>query len=170
MSDLAHATLVLVVLVGGCWRGGDPAPAEPKTGPLVETLCAEFAFKGLMNGAVVVNGTSAAPGFDIANGEAERDAEQAEGLARTDMLGAAKLFDSCATRFRSVPDTDPLRDTATVNATSCYENMMYAYAMAGRLATEGKTELERSANQDPRMAVELRRMLADLPHDCAVRR
>jgi hypothetical protein len=160
----------VLVLLGACWRGGEPPPEEPKPHPQVETLCAEFAFKGLMSGAVVVNGSSAAPGFDIANGEAERDAEQAEGLAHTDMLGAAKLFYSCATRFRSVPDTDPLRDTAMVNAVSCYENMMYAYAMAGRLSTEGKAELERSAKADPRMAPELRRMLADLPHDCAVRR
>lgn len=164
---MIRAALALC-LVASCWRGdAAPAPALVST---TSEICAEFLFKHLLVATNLVNGASAAPAFDTANAEAIADAERAEGLARSHMLDAAHLFLSCATRFRSVPDDDPLRDTASYNATACYENAMYAYAMAGRFAAEGRPELERSITADPPMANQLRRMLAAPPRDCAVRR
>ena len=165
---MSHAVLALVLLAG-CWRGD--GKAEPVT--MIEThrvLCAEFMFKHLSTAIMIVNGRSAAPVFDTADAEAKRDEEQAEGAAQTDMLAAARFYLSCATRYRSVGDDDPLRDTADGNAAICYENAMYAYAMAGRFAAEGKAALERSIAEDPRLAEPLIRMLASPPQDCAVRR
>ena len=161
---------VLVLALAGCWRGGDASPAAKPEPAAPVLLCAEFGFKVLSDAAIVVNGSTAAPAFDDANVQAHHDEELADGAARTDMLAAARHHLTCATRFRSVPDDDPLRDAARYNAIGCYENAMYAYAMAGRFAAEGKPALEGAAREDPRMAVELRRMLASPPSDCAVRR
>ncbi len=162
--------LALLLAVAGCWRGGEAAPATTPEEPTPITVCAEFGFKVLSQAAIVVNGSSAAPAFDDANAQAQHDEELATGAARTDMATAARHYLACATRFRSVPDDDPLRDSARYNAASCYENAMYAFAMAGRFATEGNAAFERATREDPRMASELRRMLASPPTDCAVRR
>lgn len=163
-------TRLVLLLAAGCWRGGDAAPSAKPEEPTSITLCAEFAFKSLSQAAIVVNGSSAAPAFDDANAQAQHDEELAAGAARTDMATAARHYLACATRFRSVPDDDPLRDAARYNAIGCYENAMYAFAMAGRFGSEGKATLERAIKEDPRMAPELRRMLASPPSDCAVRR
>jgi len=159
------ATLALGLGLGlGCWR---TAPAPPRA-PASEQLCVGFAFKGLSIAPISV-GDDPPTAFEIANTDALADAEQAEGRSRTDMHGAAGLFVRCAQRYRSVPDADPQRARADVNATSCYENAMYAYAMAGELAAEGKPALERAATEDRRLTAELHRMLASPPDDCEVR-
>lgn len=164
--------IAALALLAGCWRGDVTPPAEPvaKPAPVSHELCAEFGFKFLMRGAIRINGASGAPAFDDADADAERDVEQAMGAADTDMHRAATLFLSCAERYRAVPDDDPLRQTAAYNAVACYENAMYSYAMAGKLATEGRAALQRAAREDLRMAPELHRILGSLPTDCAVRR
>ena len=161
--------LVLLLAATGCWRGGDAGPAPAAEEPKTVVLCAELGFKVLSQAAIVVNGSSAAPAFDDANAQAQHDEELAAGAARTDMAAAARHHLACATRFRTVPDDDPLRDAARYNAIGCYENAMYAFAMAGRFAAEGRATLERAIKEDPRMAPELRRMLSAPPSDCAVR-
>lgn len=167
---MTRAALLLAAAAAGCWRGGETAPSTSPEEPKPITLCAEFGFKVLSQAAIVVNGSSAAPAFDDANAQAEHDEELAAGAARTDMAAAARHHLACATRFRSVPDDDPLREAARYNAIGCYENAMYAFAMAGRFASEGKATFERAIKEDPRMARDLRRMLASPPSDCAVRR
>ncbi|MBL9015497.1 MAG: hypothetical protein JNL83_15035 [Myxococcales bacterium] len=166
-----RAALALL-LVSGCWRGGGTAttpgaraPDEPTIG-----LCAELAFKSLTEAVMFVSGSSAAPAFDDAQAQAKHDVELADGAARTDLAAAARHYLACAARYRTVPDDDPLRDSAHYNATVCYENSMYAFAMAGRFQNEGKPALERAIRDDPRLAPELRRILASPPRDCAVQR
>jgi hypothetical protein len=164
--------LPALFLATGCWRGGGatPAAAAPPERQESVQLCAEYSFKILSDAVIVVNGSTAAPAFDDANAQANHDAELAGGAARTDMAAAARHYLACAARFRAVPDDDPLRHTAHYNAVGCYQNAMYAFAMAGRFSAEGKPALERAIRQDPRLAPELRRMLASPPSDCAVRR
>ena len=160
-----------LVLAAGCWRGDTAtAPSEPAPAAQTAQICAEYGFKILAEAVIVVNGATAAPGFDDANAQAKHDAELADGAARTDMAAAARHYLACAARFRAVPDDDPLRETAHYNAVGCYENAMYAFAMAGRFRTEGKPALERAIRDDVRLAPDLRRMLAAPPSDCAVRR
>ena len=164
--------LPALLLVTGCWRGGGAtaAPATPPEDEQSAQLCAEFGFKILAEAVIVVNGSTAAPAFDDANAQAKHDVELADGASRSDMRAAARHYLACAARYRAVPDDDPLRDTAHHNAVSCYENAMYAFAMAGKFTAEGKPALERAIKDDPRLAPELRRMLASPPSDCAVRR
>ena len=161
-----------LALAAGCWRGGDVSTAPPAPAPEEQTtqLCAAYGFQVLSEAVIVVNGATAAPAFDDANAQARHDAELAAGAARTDMAAAARHYLACAARFRAVPDDDPLRDTARYNAIVCYENAMYAFAMAGRFRSEGKAALERAIREDVRLAPDLRRMLAAPPSDCAVRR
>jgi hypothetical protein len=167
-----NGALPALLLATGCWRGGSAAPetAAPPNSEQPVQLCAEFGFKFLSDAVIVVIGSTAAPAFDDANAQAKHDALLADGAARTDMAAAARHYLACAARFRAVPDDDPLHHTAASNAVSCYQNAMYAFAMAGRFTAEGKPALERAIKDDPRLAPELRRMLASPPTDCAVRR
>ncbi len=84
-----------------------------------------------------------------------------------DDRSAAEHFLACAKRFRAVPDTDPLHETARRNAMVCYGNSRWAYANAGLWVSEDKAAFTLAfKKEDPRHSAELEQMLAKPVAEC----
>ena len=106
------------------------------------------------------------PNDDAATQEAYEAASQdlaAAGAAndKKRYAEAAHHYVDCGLRYRKVKGEEgPAR--------ACYSNALYSYAMAGRLAAEGRANLLRAAKADPKNAAYLHDELATAPPDCKV--
>lgn len=156
------ATLALVAV--GCSHPAGPAAPAPAAPAQIEPMCAQYLFGALYNATAVTDGAT-----EVAFDRAAADVEAADAAAdRHDLASAATHYLACAGRFRAVPPDDRLREPATANATTCYHNAIYAFAMAGQLASIGRPALELAIDADPPLADTLRALVADAPDDCAI--
>jgi hypothetical protein len=163
-------TAVACLAIAACGSSPAPAPRTPSTPPVVEepelvatTVCAVFGYKTMQIGA-----SSTDPAYDAAEAAATGDAEAAQAAAeKGNHLSAARHYVDCARRFRAVAATSALRSTATYNAKVCYDNALYAFANAGKLAEEGRGRLEQAAHDDSVLAAYITGLLEDAPADCA---
>jgi hypothetical protein len=93
---------------------------------------------------------------------AEKDREAAQAAAdKNNYAAAARHWLACGRRYRGLADH--------MFAPGCFEQAIYAYAMAGRLQAEGRPALLQAAKQDPHNAREIYANLATPPRDCKVK-
>jgi hypothetical protein len=166
----------MVVLLAACGHAapapatGPSPPAETATlaGP-VEGVCARYGYEMLIQESHWTDdGPDLVTAVDAAQSAARADeaaANAAEGAGRS--RDAALSFLACAKRFVAVPDGDPMIGTAIYDAHVCYDDAIWAFANAGRLAAEGKAALQQAAAADPRNADYIDKQLATDWSECA---
>lgn len=152
-----------------------PPTAEP---PVEEFQCLPYQFYALYSGMYGVCHSDHASThcaefyakigrrpFEAAHAAALR-AHAAGQAATKDQPAAAAHFLECARAYRSVPEQDPLWNTALRNMTLCYSNYALALANAGRFASQGRAVLEQERLAEPRLASAISELLNKPLSEC----
>lgn len=159
------------------------SPPPPTAAPPEEQLhCLPYHFYGLYSGMYGVchsdHVSSHCADFYAKIGRRPFEAAHAAaslayaaGTAATqDQPTAAAHFLECARAYRSVPEHDPLWNTALKNMTACYLNYALALANAGRFASQGRAVLEQERITEPRLASAITGILNKPLSECAIPR
>jgi hypothetical protein len=163
------------VLVAACGHAASAPPAVTPASPAatglepVEMLCAQYGYEILiMESHKTYDGPELVTAVDAAQSAAQADVARADAAqAAGHPRDAALAYLACAKELAAVPDGDPMVGTAIYDARVCYDDAMWAFANAGRLAAEGKAALEAAAVADPRDAAHIREELAKDWSECA---
>lgn len=171
------AALLTLLSCASLHTSTSPAPptAEP---PEEELRCVPYHFYILYSGTYGVchsdHGSSYCADFFARIGRRPFEAAHtAASLAHTagmaatqDQPSAAAHFLECARAYRSVPEHDPLWNTALKNMTLCYSNYALALANAGRFASQGRAVLEQERLAEPRLASAISEILNKPVSEC----
>lgn len=152
-----------------------PPIAEP---PAEELQCLPYQFYALYSGMYGAchsdHGSSECAEYHAKIGRRPFEAAHAAAskayaageAARQDQSAAAAHFLECARAYHSVPEHDPLWNTALQNMTVCYSNYALALANAGRFASQGRAVLEQERVAEPRLASTITEILKKSLSEC----
>jgi hypothetical protein len=157
-----------------------PPTAEP---PEEELHCLPYHFYGLYSGMYGVCHSDHVSSycadfyakigrrpFEAAHAAASLAHAAGNGSHTTISPVAAAHFLECARAYRSVPEHDPLWNTALKNMTACYSNYALALANAGRFASQGRAVLEQERIAEPRLASAITEILNKPLSECTAPR
>jgi hypothetical protein len=161
----------IAVLFAACGHAASPAPVAPAPAhdEALDVICPQYGFEILvMEDHKTDDGPELVTAVDGAQSAAQADEQAANAaVAAGRQRDAALAYLACAKRFAAVPDGDPMIGTAIYDARVCYDDAIWAFANAGRLAAEGNAALEAAAAADARNAQHIRDELAKDWGECA---